>query len=147
MDKYDQSGHGWFPAIFAISLLFEEMARLVSPKSNDFGGRPILRLRAPACRPSRSRSAGQAVFFYDGYKRIRLEACPADQGPVDIWLGHQFGDILRLDASAVLDTQRFGGFFIVHFCQQFTDKMMDFLRLGRGSGLAGTDGPDRLVGD
>lgn len=53
--------------------------------------------------------------FYDRHKRIRLEAGPADQSPVDIRLGHQLGDILRLDASPVLEAQRFGDFFIVHF--------------------------------
>ena len=56
-----------------------------------------------------------ARIFYDGHKRIRLEACPADQSPVDVWLGHQFGDIIRLDAATVLDTHGFSGFFIVHF--------------------------------
>ncbi len=56
-------------------------------------------------------------IFYDLHKRIRLKACPADQSPVDVTLGHQLGDILRLDAPAILDAQRFSDFFVMHFCQ------------------------------
>ncbi len=40
---------------------------------------------------------------------VGVEAGPAHQGAVDVGLGHQLGDVRRLDRAAVLDAHAVGG--------------------------------------
>src|SRR5437867_583826 len=76
-----------------------------------------------------------------------VKARPTDQGAVDVGLRHERVDVLRLDAAAVEDAHslRGGGRGEAH--QLAANGMVDFLRLPRGRGAAGADGPHRLVGD
>ena len=83
----------------------------------------------------------------DGGERVWLEAGAADEGSVNLFLAHEGGGIVRLDASAVEDAHFGGDCLAEEFCHFSADH---FVRVGGHlgrRGLAGADGPNRLIGD
>src|SRR6202171_272885 len=76
---------------------------------------------------------------------VHLERRAPDERAVDVRLTEQLGGVVRLDAPAVLDAHRLGGLGTSHLAQEPADLPVHFLRLAGGGGLAGADGPDRLV--
>src|SRR5581483_9897504 len=100
----------------------------------------LLRLPAPPVAPR----SGPAD---DLGEVVRFERRPADEGPVDLGLGHEGGDVARLDAAAVLDAdgrRRALAGEAGHHRPDGPDRLVGVL----GGGVApGADGPDRLVGD
>lgn len=83
----------------------------------------------------------------DGAELIDLEACASDECTVNVGLAHEARDVVRLHRTAVQDAGRCSHFLAEEFLERGTESVSDGLRLlGRGS-LAGTDGPDGLIGD
>ena len=82
----------------------------------------------------------------DGQEIPGDQGSAAHQPSIDIGLREQFRGVVGLDAAPVQEGQRIGDSSIArgHFA---TDEGMHGLRLGRGGGQPGADGPDRLVGD
>src|SRR5690348_7304403 len=76
---------------------------------------------------------------------LNLEACAADQRPIDIRLGHQAFNIVGLDASPVKDPHTLRMVFAKPSTRQSTQIRMAFLCLLRSSGAAGTNSPDGLI--
>src|SRR5688500_2189020 len=93
------------------------------------------------------RSQTAATGLHDLGEAARIEAGAADEGAVDIRLGHKRAGVVRLHAAAVLDPNLVGGGFIGNLTEHPADKRMRFLGLLGRRGLAGADGPDRLVSD
>ncbi len=86
--------------------------------------------------------------LHDAGELVGVEAGPADQGAVDVGLGHQLGGVGRLHRAAVLDAhRRRRPSSPTRSRDHVADERAHGLGvLGRG-GAAGADGPDRLVGD
>src|SRR4051812_37705463 len=59
------------------------------------------------------RRSGVVAVLDDPRELVRVEAGPADERAVDVWLAHQLGDVRRLHRSAVLDADRLGGGAVV----------------------------------
>ena len=74
-----------------------------------------------------------------------LKGRATDQCAIDIGLTHQLTCVGWLDAAAVLNANMPGRGFVIELGQQPADERMDFLRLHRGGGLAGTNRPDGFV--
>ena len=53
-------------------------------------------------------NAAQRAVLDDAGELVGVEAGPADEGAVDVGLGHQLGDVGRLDRPAVLDAHGVG---------------------------------------
>jgi len=83
----------------------------------------------------------------DAEEVVGLEAGTADQGTVNVSLGHQALDVIRLDTAAIEDAHGIGRRLTEQACQQAADEGVHLLRLGVAGGLSGTNRPDRLVGD
>nr|GEU28380.1 hypothetical protein [Tanacetum cinerariifolium] len=81
----------------------------------------------------------------DGKEICRLQRCAADQAAIDVRLRHQFPGVLGLHAAAVQNLY-LGRHNLILFGDTATQEMVRFLRHLRGGGLAGTDGPYRLIG-
>src|SRR5215467_3162377 len=75
---------------------------------------PFHRSFYPSPAPSQTRNSSTgwnvaangllgAVVPDDLGELVGVQAGPADEGPVDVGLGHQFGHVARLDRTAVLD--------------------------------------------
>src|SRR5690349_13197437 len=73
----------------------------------------------------------------------RVETGAADQGPVDVLLGHQLGRVAGLDRSAIDDPRpvRLGAGLAQHVADE-RDRLLGLLRR---RGPSRTDRPDRLV--
>ena len=72
---------------------------------------------------------------------------PADEGAVDVLLGHDRRDVAGLHRTAVEHADAVRHVAAVELGELGADRRADLLRvLGRGD-LTGADGPDRLVGD
>src|SRR5207302_10883850 len=78
---------------------------------------------------------------------VRFQRCAAHQRAVDVRLTEQVGGVLGLDRPAVLDAHRVRHLSARELAQEPADLPVHLLRLRGGGGLAGADGPDRLVGD
>src|SRR5699024_9021787 len=78
---------------------------------------------------------------------VGLEAGTADQGTVDIVLTHDAAGVVALDRTAVEQTHGPGDLGRVELGQAGADRRADLLSVLGGGDLAGTDGPDGLVGD
>src|SRR5690606_8354792 len=77
----------------------------------------------------------------------RVEAGSPDQRPVDLGLLHEAADVLRLDAAAVLDPHPGCRLAAEPAGDLLPDQPGDAVGFAAGGGLAGSDGPDGLVGD
>ena len=78
---------------------------------------------------------------------MNIQACSADQSPIDVFHGDEFSYVLGLYTAAVKDADplsRLGG---KDFYQKPADEGLDFLGLLGSGGLPRADGPDRLVSD
>jgi hypothetical protein len=80
-------------------------------------------------------------------ERNDVQAGPADQRPVDVRLLHQVGNIFRCDASPIENGDLRRPFASIPAGDPFPDEPMYLFRLRRCSRSAGTDRPDRFVGD
>ena len=78
---------------------------------------------------------------------VGLERGAADETAVDVLLSGQSSGVLGLHAAAVLDNRVLGDFSAEHVGQSLADERVGLLRHFRGSGLARSDRPDRLVGN
>ena len=70
-----------------------------------------------------------------------------DYVAINVRLAHESARIVRLHASAILDSDFIRRRFIGNLLQGFPDESMRFLRLLRRRGATGPDRPDRLVSD
>jgi hypothetical protein len=78
-------------------------------------------------------------------KRRSLQACPANQSPVNIGFRDERVNIVGRYAPAIEDADSVGGFAVEMIAQRLTDRGVDVLiLLGRGS-PSGPDCPDGLV--
>ena len=82
-----------------------------------------------------------------GGEGVRLERGASHESAVNIRLSHELLDVAGLGASAVKDARGVGGRIAVVGAQGLANGVADLLRVICGGGLAGADGPDRLVGD
>src|SRR6266481_5929749 len=81
----------------------------------------------------------------DARERVSLQACPADQSPVNIGLRHERVNILVVDAAAIDNPDRIGALAPVTFEYRAADcAVYCFGLLGR-CGASGTNRPHRLV--
>src|ERR1017187_10792424 len=92
------------------------------------------------------------MFFLDRVlnyvrKTARFKPRPAPQGAIHVRLAYQLAGVGRLDAPTILDSDAPGNSFVEHLPQHTPDEGMGLLRLRRRGGLAGADGPDRLISD
>src|SRR5450631_4072000 len=126
------------------------------PTSRRVAGRPRpagsrRRPRGPitVANPRRAYSAGGDVVAVtaDRHEVVRHDRRATDQRSIHVGLGHDLGDVARLDRTAVKDADAVGGITGVELGQPRTDRRTDLLCVRRGRHLAGPDGPDRLVGD
>src|SRR5579885_1291809 len=77
---------------------------------------------------------------------IGLEASAADERAVDIGVRHKLRDIGGGHAAAVENAQVARRLLAVHFAVEITNQVNHLAGSFGGSGLAGADGPDRLIG-
>src|SRR5215468_2245221 len=89
---------------------------------------------AARCVPSQA-----SVKMDDPQEAVGLERCPAHQCAVDIRLGHQLVDIVRLDAAAVLDADLVGDWLVVQLGKRAANGGMYGLRVGWSRGIASAD--------
>ena len=89
-------------------------------------------------RPARCRKCGEVGS---------LQGCAADEAAVHILLAQQLLAVLGVHAAAVLDRGSLGHSLAVDLADDLADLSADLLGLLGGGGLAGADGPDRLIGD
>src|SRR5690606_38900470 len=82
------------------------------------------------------------AITHDRGELLRLETRSADEGTVDVTLGHDRSDVRGLDRSAVQDPERLGEVLAVLLGQPAPDRRADFLRVLGGGDLTGADGPD-----
>src|SRR4051794_19521055 len=94
---------------------------------------------------SSSLVAARPVKAADLGKLCGVEASAADEGPVDVGLGHDPDDVARLDRSAVQDAGLVGEVTAVQLGQPRPDGGTDLLRVLGRRDLAGADRPHRLV--
>jgi hypothetical protein len=78
---------------------------------------------------------------------LAVEARPADQATVDVRLADELTDRVGLHRAAVEDPQRGGGLLTGEVGDHTADGVAHLLGVGGGGHLAGTDRPDRFVGD
>ena len=90
--------------------------------------------------------SGGPSGFNNIEKGLGVETCAADEGSIDIGLGHEVGGILRFDTAAVEDTDGGSG-GPKERDKELSNLLMDFVGLFGGGYFAGADGPDRFVGD
>ena len=90
--------------------------------------------------------SGGPSGFNNIEKGLRVETCAADEGSIDIGLGHEVGGILRFDTAAVEDADGGPG-GTKERDKELSNLLMDIVGLFGGGYFASTDGPDRLVGD
>ena len=76
-----------------------------------------------------------------------LERSAAHEGAVNVGLGDELGNVAGLSGATVQDTDAVGELLTEHLLEGLTDSAADLLSVLGGSGLAGADGPDGLVGD
>src|SRR6476661_4241960 len=103
--------------------------------------------RGPPGRRDRSGRREVVAVATDRRELGRVDGRPADEGAVDVLLGHDRRDVVRLDAAAVEHAHAVGDVTAVELGEQGTDRRADLLRVLGSRDLAGADGPDRLVGD
>src|SRR5215218_9337596 len=80
-------------------------------------------------------------------ERLDLEASPADQGAVDVLLGHDISSVFRLDVATVEDADSACEIVSRRLPQQVPDLPDGVLGVLGGSAIARPYGPDRLVGE
>ncbi len=85
--------------------------------------------------------------FYNRGEIGSLQSGAADEAAVHVRLGYQLVGVLGVHGAAVLNGNAVGGFLVVQAGDHLADLGADLVGLLSGSGLAGADGPDRLVGD
>src|SRR5258708_15419120 len=78
----------------------------------------------------------------DNLDEICLQAGTADEGTIDIGMGHEFGDVARGDAAAVEDAQAASGFGTVHGLVELADQVDDLAGSLSGGGAPRAYGPD-----
>src|SRR5215210_3335470 len=84
---------------------------------------------------------------YELDERLDLEAGPAYQGAVDVFLGHDLGRVLRFDGAAVEDADAAGELVPPRLPKQVPDLTDGILGVFGGGCVARPYGPDRLVGE
>jgi len=89
----------------------------------------------------------QLLVFDDGGEGVWLEAGTADECAVDLFFAEQGCGVLGLDAAAVEDAGGFGQVGVEDVGQFCADDHVGFDGHLWSGGFAGSDGPDRLVGD
>src|SRR5215213_3926375 len=80
-------------------------------------------------------------------KRSSLQGRAADQPAVYVRLHHYVVHVTRLDRTAVEDANLLRKALAPELSEEVTDAADGILRILGGSGLAGPDSPDRLVGE
>src|SRR5215210_2718258 len=80
-------------------------------------------------------------------ERSGLQGSAADQPAVYVLLHHYVVYVARLDRTAVEDANLLREVLAPKLSQEATDASDGILRILGGSGLAGPDSPDRLVGE
>ena len=83
----------------------------------------------------------------DGNEGGGFEACAAYECAIDVGLTEEDFGVVRFDAAAVENTGAFGKRRIITSGEPFAKVFVRGFGLFRGSGYAGTDGPDGFVGD
>ena len=94
--------------------------------------------------PHRAGSGVEVGHLREG---VGLEGGTADEGAVDVRLGHELLDVAGLGGAAVEDAGGVRGGVAVVGAEGLADRAADLLGVLGGGGLAGADGPDGLVGD
>src|SRR5215210_1803495 len=84
---------------------------------------------------------------YELDERLDLETGPADQGAVDVFLGHDLGRVLRFDGAAVEDADAVREGVPLRLPEQVPDLTDGILGVFGGGCIARPDGPDRFVGE
>ena len=82
----------------------------------------------------------------DAGERVRVEAGPADERPVDVGQRQQLLGVLGLERAAVEDPHGLAG-LLVEALDERAHERDGLLGLLGGRAAAGADRPDRLVGD
>ena len=82
----------------------------------------------------------------DGSEGVQCQAGSPDEGSIDIGPSQESRDGVWCDASSVEDSHGGGDGFSMTFFEKSAREVVDGLGLIRGRGFAGTDGPDRFVG-
>ena len=88
-----------------------------------------------------------SLILYDCSKRFWIEAGAADQGAVDFFFGHKRFGILRFHRAAVEDAKVVRELLAESFSGFSADQAVGLGGDLRRSCLAGSNGPDGLVGD
>ena len=104
--------------------------------------------RPSGCFDARAQAShGQFTVPADPDELTGIEAGPADQRTVNVWLRHDRSDVVGLHRPAIQDTHIEGHIVPVNRGNPLPDRLAHLLRVLRRGHLAGADRPDRLVGD
>ena len=76
-----------------------------------------------------------------------LERSAAHKGAVNVGLGDELGNVAGLGRATIENADAVSELLAEHLLEGLTDSAADLLSVLGGSGLAGADGPDGLVGD
>ena len=88
-----------------------------------------------------------ALKIHDGRKLLRVQACAADQRPINLDLRHQSLDIVGFDAAPIKDAQAAARSTVNILGSHTAQKSVRICGNFRGCGAPGPDRPDRLVSD
>ena len=84
---------------------------------------------------------------YDGCEVVRLQGSAADEAAVNVRLCKKLSCVACVHGAAVLNSDAFCSLFAVEGLDGRTDDSANFVCLLCRGGLAGADGPNRLVSD
>ena len=87
------------------------------------------------------------VEMYHSYKRSQFKARAPYEYTIDIGLCHDGADIVRIDAAAIENHDGRGDLRIIQIPDFAPNGKVRFLGLFRACGPAGSNCPDRLIGD
>src|ERR1700730_6702014 len=76
---------------------------------------------------------------------VRIQTRSSDECSINISLAHQFLRVLRLNTSAILNSDAFRHSWAEHFGQNRTNKTMRLFCLNRRRSTTRSDRPDRLI--
>ena len=92
-------------------------------------------------------AGGNRLKIHDGCERRGIETGAAYEHAIDFGLPHERAGIVRLDAAAIKDAHGSGRVFAEMITNARADAAMGIGGKLRRGGLAGADGPDRLISD